>query len=487
MEKVQLISRYQYCLSIILMVVAMVLMAILLTGCNGTTASTEEVSTPQVEEPRNVIFFHPDGYGLSHWHALRFWLVGPDGKLNWDRLSYMAPYTEHMKNSLTSSSHGGATTHAYGVKVVQDSYGLDGDQEITALSGKKMSIMEEAMEAGFATALVQTGRLTEPGTAVFVASAESRGMREEQALQVIKSGVDVILGGGEGLLLPKGITGHHGEGERADGVNLIEKANELGYTVVYTRDELMAVRDTATKVLGVFAHCTTYNDMTEEELRDEGLSFYVPGSPTIAEMSAVALEVLSRNPKATEKGIFIVAEEEACDNFPNDSNASGSFEAGKRADEAFGIFVDFVAANPNTLLITTADSSAGGKNIISESPEEMLDDGFLVEGQDGKLLVGEIEVNSGPDGEFVLAPLDGIDGAGTEPFLAAPDKKGNRGQFAVAWITESDVSGGIVARAKGLNAEKVTRLGVVDNIDIYRIMYYTLFGEWLGEPLVEAH
>lgn len=371
------------------------------------------------------------------------------------------------------------------MKVLQDSYGLDGDQEITALSGKKMSIMEEAIEADFATALVQTGRLTEPGTAVFVASTKARRMREEQAIQIIESGLDVILGAGERYLLPEGVTGRHGDGRREDGVNLIERAKELGYTVVYTCDELLAVRNTdVTRVLGVFAYKTTYNDMTEEELRAEGLPFFVPGSPTIAEMSAAALEILSRNPKAAKRGIFIVAEEEATDNFPSDANARGSFEAGKRADEAFGVFVDFVTNNPNTLLITAADSSAGGKNIVAESPEEMVEDGLLVEGKDGKMVVGEIEINSGPDGEFVLAPLDGVDGASTEPFLAAPDKKGNSWQFAVAWASEGDLSGGTVVRAKGLNAELVSQLGVVDNTDIYRIMYYTLFDRWLGEEAV---
>jgi len=293
---------------------------------------------------RNVIFFHPDGYGLSHWAVLRTYLVGPDGRLNWDRLPYVAPYTGHMKDGLTGTSHGGGTVHAYGVKVLRDSFGLDGHEAITALSGRQMSIMEEAIEAGFATALVQTGALFEAGTAVFVASAEDRGMVAEQALQIIESGVDVILSGGEAFLLPEGITGRHGVGMRKDGVNLIERAKQLGYTVVFTRDELMAAAaDRAiTRVLGVFAHGNTFNDLTEERLRAEGLPLYWPGAPTIAEMSAAALEILSRNPKAAERGIFLVAEEEGTDNFPNNANARGSFEAGRRADEAFGVFVEFV-------------------------------------------------------------------------------------------------------------------------------------------------
>jgi alkaline phosphatase len=428
-----------------------------------------------LEGPRNVIFFHPDGYGLSHWNTLRYWLVGPDGRLNWDKLPYMAPYTGHMKDSLTGSSHGGATVHAYGVKVAMDSFGLDGHQEIIALSGKKMSIMEEAIEAGFATALIQSGCITEPGTAAFVASTEGRGMREEQALQVIESEVDVILGGGESWLLHEGVQGRHGTGRRKDGVNLIERAKELGYTIVYTRDELIAAAadPAVSRVLGAFASGHTFNDRPEEVLRAENLPLYWPWAPTMAEMSAAALEVLSRNPKAAERGIFLVAEDEGTDNFPNNSNAVGSFEAGRRADEAFGVFADFIANNPNTLLITAADSDAGSKNIFGRCATFFPP--YLVDGKPG-----EVGFNTRPDGTWALVPLDGADGAGTELFLSAPDKEGKRWPFAVAWM-RYDVSGGILARAKGLNARLITELGVVDNTDIYRIMYYTLFGEWLGE------
>ncbi|MCL0063546.1 alkaline phosphatase [Peptococcaceae bacterium] len=437
----------------------------------GAGEPLEQRPEPNEDEVRNVIFFHPDGYGLSHWNALRVWLVGPDDRLNWDRLPYMAPYTEHMKDALTASSHGGATVHAYGVKVARDSFGLDEHEVITALSGEQMSIVEEAIQAGFATALIGSGCITEPGTAAFVASVEERGMREEIAKQVIESGADVILSGGERWLLPEGVIGRHGEGRRTDGLNLIERAEALGYTVVYTRDELMAVADTATKVLGVFASGHTFNCEPEEVLRAEGLPHYWPWAPTIAEMSAAALEILSRNPKAAEKGIFIVAEEEGTDNFPNDANAMGSFIAGERADAAFGVFADFVEENPNTLLITAGDSAAGGKHLLR---------------QPGVEKVGEARINTGPDGEWVKAPLlDGIDGPGTAPFLSAPDRKGNQWQFAVAWATPHDLSAGIVARAKGLNANLVTELGVVDNTDIYRIMYYTLFGEWLGEDYEE--
>lgn len=419
----------------------------------------------QPEAPRNVIFFHPDGYGLSHWDALRFLVVGPDGRLNWDRMPHLATYKGHMDNLLTGSSHGGATTHAYGVKVHFDSFGLDMHDPITALSGQQKSIMEEALEAGFATALLQTGSLTEPGTAAFVASVQERREFAEVARQVVESGVDIILGGGEGWLLPEGVTGRHGAGQRTDGLNLIERAQALGYTVVYTRDELMALPRNTAKVFGVFAHAHTFHDRTEEALRRAGLPLFVPTAPSIAEMAQVSLELLANNPKAAQRGFLMVAEDEGTDNFGNNSNAVGSLESGRRSDQAIGVFQQFIGRSPRTLLLMAADSSAGSMSVQS---------GLRLDAN-----VGAIEVNSAADGQWVEVPLDGVDGTATRPFVSAPDRNGVAHPFGIAWASQGDMSGGIVARAQGLNAERLSALGIVDNTDIYRLMYYTLFGRWL--------
>ena len=72
------------------------------------------------------------------------------------------------------------------------------------------------------------------------------------------------------------------------------------------------------------------------------------------------------------------------------------------------------------------------------------------------------------------APLDGVNGTGTKPFLTAEDKNGNQFQFAVAWSTNDDVYGSVVAKAEGLNSELMK--GKIDNTEIYRIMYAALFG-----------
>ena len=415
------------------------------------TALTTPLALPagaQDAETGNVIFFHPDGTSVNAWGAARMHIVGPDGELNWDRLPALGVYTGHMADRVTGTSHGGATVHAYGVKVVADSFGLNGTEEITAASGEQMSIAEEAMAAGKAIGLIQTGHIAEPGTAVFVASQPSRSEREPIAMQVIESGAQVIMAGGERYLLPEGVEGRHGMGERTDGVNLIERAEELGYTIVYDRDELMAIDPAETDMLlGVFAHSHTFNDQEAERNIIDGVPTYWEWAPSIAEMTDVALQILSRD----EDGFFAIIEEEGTDNIANNMNAGGTLEALARADEAVGVINDFIAEQDDTLLIMTADSDAGGLQVLTAREGRQID----ATTRGGGRLFGE-------QGSF------------GDPFMTAPDANGVSHAFAVSFVGYNDVSGGILVRGGGFNSELIAPL--MDSTDVYSVMYQTLFG-----------
>jgi len=401
----------------------------------------------------NVVFFHPDGTGANHWDALRLLQAGPDGEIEWDRLPAIATYTGHMKDSLAATSHGGATTHAYGVKVAADSFGMDGKKPLTAASGKPMSIMQEAAASGRAVGIVQTGHIAEPGTAVFLASAPSRKDYDDIARQVLTSGAQVIMAGGERFLLPKGVQGRHGRGQRKDGLNLIEEAKRNGYVVVYTADELRALDlSKVDKILGVFAWNHTFNGKSEEENRAAGKPHYFETAPDVAEMTQAALEILSRAPD----GFFLVSEEEGTDNMANKNNAPGQLEALRRADAAIKIIHDFVKENPDTLMIMAADSEAGGLSVLGPRSKHFKPDEPLYEmTQNG-------------------SPLDGREGTGSLPFIAAPDNAGQRWPFGIAWSTRLDTAGPILVRGAGLKSEMIK--GKMDNTDIYKLMHLTLFG-----------
>ncbi|NJM96758.1 MAG: alkaline phosphatase [Phormidesmis sp. RL_2_1] len=477
----------------------------------------------------HVIFIHPDGTSAAHFGMARFVKEGPDGRLNWDNLDESRVYLGHMEDQLTGTSNGGAVTHATGVKVYAESFGLEvvrdenGDpvidsatgrvveETLVALSGKNQTIMQEAVAAGKATALINSGVIAEPGSGAFAAvvgqadvpegatgfSAFPRGQFAEITRQVVESGIDVILGGGLVNYLPVGTPPpaeaiYAESAEQLDAIstaanirpdtNLIELAESLGYTVVYTEEQLNAVvaDSSITKVLGIFANEDTFNDTIrtpeggipgfDENLTMTGTAPYIPSAPTVGEMLAMGQAILERNPKFAS-GSLTILEEEGTDNFGNINSAAGMLEALLRTDEAIGTALDFYERYPNTLIITAADSDAGG--LQTDDAGETA--GIFQTNPTG------LDLPDFPDFEN---PGDGQEGVGTEAFVAQPSESGNTYNFDVAWVGQPDFAGSIVTKAHGLNADKLPV--TVDNTDIYRAMYETLFGvELSARPVPE--
>ena len=400
----------------------------------------------------SVIFIHPDGSGIGMWGALRLIQVGPDSMLNWDKMEHMGIYRGHLSNSASSSSNGGGTTHAYGIKANYDSYGNNPKKPFKSLSGKEYSIMTEAQKQGMSIAIINSGHICEPGTGVYLANTVSRSLEEDISAQIIHSGADIIFSGGEVMLIPEGEMGFHGEyGIRKDNRNLLKEAEEIGYKVILSREELFNLESDTKKVLGIFSAYNTFNDLEEEKLVEYNLPQYNKSAPTLAEMTEVALKIL----KEKKNDFFIVIEEEGSDNFSNHNNASGALEALRRADNAISVAMQFVETNPNTLLITAADSDAGSMQVLG-----------IRDNSEFEKPLPEFSNNG--------APIDGVDGTNTLPFTAKPDKFGNMLRFKIAWATNSDVMGAIAAKTYGLNSELLPNN--VDNTDIYKITYKTLFG-----------
>jgi glycerophosphoryl diester phosphodiesterase len=431
------------------------------------------------QDTGNVIFIHPDGTSPSHYAAARFASEGTDGRLNWDNMTDAGVYLGHLDDQIVATSNAGAVAHAYGIKPYAGSYGLDEEgNPYTSLSGQSgTTIMEEAIAAGKPTAVINSGFIAEPGTGVFLSDAENRDNVTEITAEIVESGADVIMGGGEIHYLPKGTVGRFGEeGIREDGRNLIAEAEAKGYTVIYSREELNNLPADTEKVLGIFAAEDTYNDENEATLTEEGfvdengelILYGQPGNenpPTVAEMldKTLGLDKFTQ----AENGFMVVMEEEGSDNFPNNNNGAGAIESTLRADEAIGVAQDFVNnVDPNTLVLTAADSDAGGLEVI--------------DAEDDRETVGDINVQSktvsfGEDADGVQVPLDGTTGNDTAPFTTGkPDADGDNFDFGLAYATTDDVAGSIVSKAYGLNSDLLE--DTVDNTDMYRIMYQTLFG-----------
>jgi len=456
-----------------------ILILVLSVGLISCSSKAGLVETSGV---RNVIFIHPDGTTPAFFAAARMLHYGPDGTLHWDNMPFTAVYKGHLKNNLTASSNAGAVAHAYGVKVHEDSFGRDeNNQPVVSMSGKPLTILEEARDAGFAVGMINSGSITEPGSGVFAARVQNRddhqGIAKALIIREPDRAIDVILGGGEVWFLPENIKGQHGKfGKRTDGLNLVEEAKKRGYTVVYTPEALTHLPPSTSRVLGLFAAFDTYNDnrddsevrhiYTEEQLHIEELSDYLPNTPTLAQMVEAAIRVLSRN---STKGFYLVAEEEGTDNFSNSAlNARGAIEATKRADDAIGIAMGFAKTSTGTLVITASDSEASGLGIVGNP--RLDSNGNVIAFREFRRLDGSV---------YFREYLDGSNGTSTPPFVSAPDRNNLRLPFAVVWSTGGDHSGNVVARAFGYQADLL--FGTVDNTMIYRIKYRALFGKFPEE------
>lgn len=415
----------------------------------NSESPAEKGATPTGQ---NIIFIHPDGAGLSGWNIHRILRHGPDGHSHWDLLPRLAVYRSHMRDNLDASSHGGGTIHAYGVKVLRDSFGMNGKKPLKSASGYPGSVMMEARDAGLSVAIINSGHLAEPGTACMLASVESRAMREAVAAQLIESGADLIFGGGEVLFLPEGTKGVHGQkGLRTDGRNLVDEAKKAGYRVIYRKADLATLSSDTPKILGLFAAENTYNDLDEETLEARGLPHYDPTAPEVAEMTAAALRWLT----ARGRPYFLMVEEEGTDNFANAMNAAGTMEAFRRADDAIAVARKQVVAYPDsTTLLVASDSEASCPALIPFGTQSSQPKGEKLRRLPGTTAVG--------------APLDGSAGTGTVPFVTQPDRVGQRHLFGIAWIDGGDHFGGVLARAEGARAD---RLPInLDNTGIYHFL-----------------
>jgi len=361
----------------------------------------------------------------------------------------------------------------------------------------------------------------------------------------------VIMGGGEADTRPKGATLlHRNVNEerrqpvnsrtslRTDDLDLEDYWNRQGsgnpsndplqgddWIVVKTRAEFERLRQAlrqnpnyAPRVLGIFAYHDLFNDRNEEDLIQRG--FVRPGlqpgqvgpnnqsrlvlwgdydpaqpgynPPTFAEMVEVAITILDRaarqQPRPENRRFFLVAEQEAVDNFGNNNNAVGVLHALKDTDDAIGIALNYLARNPNTLILTAADSDAGGLQVFTPNRSGVTPPTTVVPAGQETDKAGSVGVNPAAGSPAVSNPLDGVEGRGTPLFLSAPDAFGKRMQFGIVWAGSPDFHGGILSRAAGLNAHTLNSLfySRFDNIDVYRLMYATLFGRLLDYPTTLA-
>jgi alkaline phosphatase len=333
--------RTRSSLTPLLLVIGLLLMP-MFSGC--ATMGAMDASSGKA---RNVILLIGDGMGPSHFGAT--WLysnrvLGKDLRMaeamKAGRTAYLVNDTA---DAIVTESAAAAGQIATGQRMTARAVSMAADGTTPV-----KTVMETLKSRGLATGLVTTSGITDATPAAFAAHVSHRSDEMSVAEQELKFGVDVLMGGRKQFFLPE-----VSAGKRKDGRNLLDEARATGYNVVGDAEELKAAQ--GAKILGLF----NMGNMAYEIDRATTME------PSLAEMTAKTLAVLSRNPK----GFFAMIEGGRIDHAAHRNDAPGTIRDTLAFDEAVGVALEFARKNPDTLLIVTADHETAGMALIGHSKD----------------------------------------------------------------------------------------------------------------------
>ncbi len=277
---------------------------------------------PAARPAKNLILFLGDGMGLTTVAAARILegqLHGGPGEENllaFEQLPYVSLAKTYNTNQQTPDSAGTMAAIMTGAKTRAGVLGVDetvmrGD--VTGLEGHRLrTLFEEAEARGLATGVVTTTRVSHATPAACYAHSPERGWEDDSRLsaaarkagfpdiarQLVElpagDGLDVVLGGGRAAFLPRSAEDpeHPGKhGARQDGRDLTAewRAQRPNSAYVWNRAAFEAIRPAETeRLLGLFEP----QHMRFEADRAKDMA----GEPSLAEMTAKALTILSRKP-----------------------------------------------------------------------------------------------------------------------------------------------------------------------------------------------
>ncbi len=284
--------------------------------------------------PPRVILFIGDGAGTGCWSAA---FVASDN-LAVEQLPIGGLVDTQSSDSKVTDSAAAATAYAAGVRTYNGAIGVDPDTNVVP------TVLEAARQRGMATGLVATSSLTHATPAAFASHVPDRNMQWEIARQMAAASVDVMLGGGRM---------YFDGARRSDGLDLLG-ALAVDHTVVLNEGELRDLDPRGVSgLVGLFANEHMPNAFSR--------------TPTLPEMTALAIEILDRDPD----GFFLMVEGSQPDWRAHDNAALDSVTAEMLdLDRAIGVALEYQRRQPATLIVVTADHETGGLAVQLARPRQ---------------------------------------------------------------------------------------------------------------------
>ena len=313
--------------------------------------------------PDSAILFIGDGMGPAQVTAARIYQANArDGRLALDSIEQVALVRTYSNDQMVTDSAAAATALATGHKTNNGVISLDEN------GATLETVLELAKAAGKSVGLVTTTRITHATPACFFAHISERGEESEIARQLIDYGrVDVVMGGGRGFFLGSEQRDEESgrPGRRQDNRDLLAEAGRIGYRVIARRSEFDEIRAEVRsgsdpgKILALFSESHMAYEIEREKDRW--------GEPSIAEMTELAIAILSRNPR----GYFLMVEGGRIDHAAHANRARRAVTDLLAFDDAVKAGLDSLRQFPNTLIVVTGDHETGGMAINGYPPIEV--------------------------------------------------------------------------------------------------------------------
>lgn len=309
------------------------------SGGGQDSNQNDEVSyMGNTKNPKNVIFLVGDGMGPSYNSAYRYFADNPETKeMDKTAFDHYLPGNQRTnpddpKENVTDSA-AGATAFSSGHKTFNGAIGVDENKKDVK------TVLEQAKENGKSTGLVSTAELTDATPAAYAAHVDDRDKKDEIAQQFYNDKingqhkVDVLLGGGA-------------EYFGKENGNLTDKFKKDGYDIVKNKSQMQ--NSNSKQILGLFAD----NDMPLQIDASKQ-------NPKLVDMTDTAVNKLKQN----DKGFFLMVEGASIDKSGHPNDVTGVMSEMQGFEKAFDYATQYAKANPDTLVVATADHSTGGLSI----------------------------------------------------------------------------------------------------------------------------
>ncbi|MCR8922280.1 alkaline phosphatase [Dasania sp. GY-MA-18] len=324
---------------------------------------------PNTGQAKNIILFVGDGMGVSTVTAARIYqgqqqgLAGEEHRLFFETLPYTALSKTYNSNQQTADSAGTMSAMMTGVKTKAGFIAVSEQPRrgdcAASLKHQQATFLEQAEQAGMATGVVSSARITHATPAATYAHSPERDWESDSdmpaqakqqgcldiAAQLLTfqqgDGIEVVLGGGRRNFLPAGANG-----VRADGRNLIQEwqAKYPQGLYVSNQQQLQAVdASDGQPLLGLFSasHLPYALNRTADSTE-----------PRLIDMTSKAIDLLSQH----QQGYFLMVEGGRIDHGHHGNSAKKALT--ETLEFAAAIEQAYRMTNPaETLIIVTADHS----------------------------------------------------------------------------------------------------------------------------------